>query len=73
MATREVLRTQLDVLRVEMQALQVENRKLREKQQDSVEQARELELTEELVAVRKENLQLMQQLSVVKSQLDSEE
>ena len=42
-------------------------------QQDSVERARELELTEELVAVREENLQLMQQLSVVNSQLDSEE
>ena len=73
MATREVLRTQLDALRVELQALQVENRKLREGQQDSVKRARELELTEELVAVREENLQLTQQLSVVNSQLDSEE
>ena len=37
-----------------------------------MERARELELTEELVAVREENLQLTQQLSVVNSQLDSE-
>ena len=72
MATREALRTQLDTLRVELQALE-ENRKLREEQQDSVERARELELTEELVPVQEENLQLTQQLSVVNSQLASEE
>ena len=57
----------------ELQALQVENRKLQEEQQDSVKRARELELTEELVAVREENLQLTQQLRVVNSQLASEE
>ena len=72
MATREALCTQLDALRVELQALQ-ENRKLWEGQQDSMELARELELTEELVPVQEENLQLTQQLSVVNSQLASEE
>ena len=65
MSTREALRTQVDALRAELQALQVENRKLREEQQDGVEQAKELKLTEELVTVRQENLELTQQLRVV--------
>ena len=73
MSTREALRTQVDALRAELQALQVENRKLREQQRDGVEHARELELTEELVTVRQENLELTQQLSVVNTQLASEE
>ena len=65
MSTREALHTQVDPLRAELQASQVENHKLQEEQQDGVEQARELELTEELVTVRQENLGLMQQLLVV--------
>ena len=69
MSSREALRTQLDAVRVELQALQVENRKLREERPNSVEQARELELTEQLVAIREENVQLTQQLSAVNAQL----
>ena len=70
MSTREALRTQVDALRAELQA---ENHKLREEQQDGVERARELELTEELVTVRQENLELTQQLRVLNAQLASEE
>ena len=64
---------QVDALRAELQALQAENRKLREQQWDGVEHARELELTEELVTGRQENLELTQQLSVVNTQLASVE
>ena len=69
MSSREALRTQLDAVWVELQVLQVENRKLWEERPNSVEQARELELTEQLVAIREENLQLTQQLSAVNAQL----
>ena len=51
----------------------MENRKLQEEQQDGIERARELELMEELITVRQENLELMQQLRVVNAQLASEE
>ena len=73
MSSREALRTQLGAVRVELQALQVENRKLQEERQNSMEQARELELTEQLVTIREENLQLTQRLSAVNSQLVSED
>ena len=63
----------MDALRAELQALQVEDRKLREEQQDGVEQAKELKLTEELVTVRQENLELTQQLCVVNAQQASKE
>jgi len=51
MSNRETLRVQLDSARLELQALQVENRNLKEELQVQTNQSKELELTQELVAV----------------------
>ena len=53
-------RTQLDAARLELQALQVENRKLKEQLSGGPD--KELELTQELVCVREENLRLAKEL-----------
>lgn len=60
--SREALRTQLDSTQVELQALQIENRKLREELQGRNDPSKELELTEELVSVREENIRLAKEL-----------
>ena len=65
MASRETLRTQLDTMRLELQALQVENWKLREELQEQNGLNKELELTQELIVVREENIGLTKELDKV--------
>ena len=61
MSNRETLRVQLDSARLELQALQVENRNLKEELQVQTNQSKELELTQELVAVWEENICLVRE------------
>ena len=50
-------------MRLELQALQVENRKLREELQGrGHDPSKELELTQELISVREENIRLTKEL-----------
>ena len=49
-------------MRLELQALQVENRKLREELQGQKDPSKELQLTEELISVREENVRLAEEL-----------
>ena len=65
--SQEALRMQLDSMRLKLQALQVENRKLKEELQGQNHQCKELELTQELVAVREENIRLTKELDEVRS------
>ena len=66
--SRETLRTQLDAMGLDVQALQVENRKLKELLEGGPD--RELELTQQLVQARKENLHLTKQLDEAAEQQD---
>ena len=52
----------MDSMRLELQALQVENRKLREELQGQNDPSKELQLTEELISVREENVRLAKEL-----------
>jgi len=69
--SRETLRTQLDAMRLDVQVLQVENQKLKEQLEGGPN--RELELTQQLVQAREENLRLTKQLDKVAEQLQRQQ
>ena len=69
--SREALRTQLDAMRLEVQVLQVEKRKLKEQLAGGPE--KELELTQQLVCVREENLRLAKELDEVTGELQRQQ
>ena len=67
METRGTLKKQLENVQLELQTLQIENRRLREELKGQPDQSRELELVQELVTVREENLSLTKELDQVTS------
>ena len=69
--SREALRTQLDAMRLEVQVLQVEKRK--RKEQLAGGPKKELELTQQLVCVREENLRLAKELDEVTGELQRQQ
>ena len=70
MSTTEALRTQLDALQAECNALTVENRRLRE---EHPTEAKELDLEQELVATREENVRLSQIITRLESTREVQE
>ena len=64
METRGTLK---ENVQLELQTLQIENRRLREELKGQPDQSRELELVQELVTVREENLSLTKELDQVTS------
>ena len=64
---RGTLKKQLENVQLELQTLQIENRRLHEELKGQPDQSSELELVQELVTVREENLSLTKELDQVMS------